>query len=394
MPVTYVTIVLHILTKIFAYITNACWFVLFISTCKTWRKWIYISEYTDTLIHTTITCTLFIGAFAHSSIFIYFYYINAITRYTNSYLTGVISLTILCFVFCFIYYCKYFKVTKMKVRVHGIFVSILVVSMYIHVYWTWKHWYIWILPGITIHITEMIHAHVFGKRDVAKARIHSDSIVELSLHVDDTYIGKTVRLRCPDISIFEWHPFTVTKHKSVYIKRRGDWTRTLYESVFVQHQKNVNVQIDGPYKNMSGEIIKWIQTTHTVLICSGIGITSFIAVLERCYTDFIPKHVHVIVVVKCYDDIVWFDSHRQCLLEKDIEIDIYITDWSQYSMYTRYLESSNIIVGRPDFKHILDKIYLQTHSTCNNIHVFYSGNDNLYNSLRHIIKDYSIFSLH
>jgi predicted ferric reductase/plastocyanin len=58
-------------------------------------------------------------------------------------------------------------------------------------------------------------------------RIHTDAQTDFTFRA-----GQYLLLNCPEISKYEWHPFTITSAPeeetvSVHIRTRGDWTRTL-----------------------------------------------------------------------------------------------------------------------------------------------------------------------
>jgi NADPH oxidase len=97
-------------------------------------------------------------------------------------------------------------------------------------------------------------------------------------------VGQYVFLNFPQISLLEWHPFTLAScpsdpHYEVYIKNLGDYTQKL---IFHTNypQKALWVRVEGPYGQIPFEIKNY---THVILICGGIGITPCISFLKEVY---------------------------------------------------------------------------------------------------------------
>lgn len=385
--------ILKTCAKVFAYISSISFSLIVLSTCKTWRRYIYISEYLDKRIHRTLTYTFIISGVAHSVVW---GFLNANSRPV---VTGLVVLGILAILITTVFVTAATRISYIYTCViHLTLTALLVVAMYTHVYSTSGYWYLWILPGILLHIGESVYRNLLGGSVVTKVRIHSDNVLELKFSekdLDDSYIGQTIWLKCPDIDLLEWHPFTVTSERSVYIKRRGDWTNKLYGDVYgdTKRRPQLQVLVDGPYKNIANYITKTIHVNDTVLVCSGIGITNFVSVLQQCCIIPPLKKLYVIVIVKNCDDITWLlpvITRLQCIT--NIHVNIWITDFTKPSKYTRYLSKYN--VGRPDFQKLFHHIYTQSMQTNSRIHVFYSGKLELYTSIKRVLHDYDTFILH
>lgn len=88
--------------------------------------------------------------------------------------------------------------------------------------------------------------------------------------------GQYVFLQVPEISFFQWHPFTVSecidKDFKLHIKTDGDWTSKLRE---LKNLKNIGV--DGPY---GAPAQRFYDFDQTIIIGSGIGVTPFSGILN------------------------------------------------------------------------------------------------------------------
>jgi predicted ferric reductase len=99
------------------------------------------------------------------------------------------------------------------------------------------------------------------------------------------YIGQYVFLNFPQLSLLEWHPFTLAScpsdpfHK-VYIKNLGDYTRNLIFHATHSNSKKLWVRVEGPYGKIPFQIENY---THIILICGGVGITPCISFLKEVY---------------------------------------------------------------------------------------------------------------
>jgi predicted ferric reductase len=96
--------------------------------------------------------------------------------------------------------------------------------------------------------------------------------------------GQYILLQVPDISFFQWHPFTVSYCKGdvlhVHIKFEGDWTTALKD---LSEDRNIRVGIDGPF---GAPAQRFYDYSHSIIIGGGIGITPFSAILADLEDHF------------------------------------------------------------------------------------------------------------
>ncbi|KAJ7621000.1 FAD-binding domain-containing protein [Roridomyces roridus] len=107
-------------------------------------------------------------------------------------------------------------------------------------------WRYWIVGGV-IWITERILREVRSRHFtyISKVIQHPSDVVELQIKKDKTKAraGQYIFLNCPEISYFQWHPFTLTSapeedYLSVHIRVVGDFTRALARSVGCEFDDN------------------------------------------------------------------------------------------------------------------------------------------------------------
>lgn len=100
------------------------------------------------------------------------------------------------------------------------------------------------------------------------------------------FSGQYVRINIPELSLLQWHPFTITsapeqKTFSVNILASGDWTNKLYKLAQDRKKEGLPfppIRVDGPFGSASEQVFSY---KHIVMIGAGIGATPFISVLRH-----------------------------------------------------------------------------------------------------------------
>ncbi|TKY55030.1 Respiratory burst oxidase-like protein F [Spatholobus suberectus] len=125
--------------------------------------------------------------------------------------------------------------------------------------------------------------------DILKASLYPGKVLYLKMQKPEGFkfqSGMYIFLQCPQISPFEWHPFSVTSgpqddYLSVHIRTLGDWSYQIYdlfqEAVLSRSQGCPKLYIDGPYGSSAQDHVKY---DILVLIGLGIGATPFISILK------------------------------------------------------------------------------------------------------------------
>ena len=140
--------------------------------------------------------------------------------------------------------------------------------------------------GVVLWIFDvLIRVHVVrrNRRKVERAEITQipPCLVKISFQRHNFYYkaGQYVFLCVPSLSIWEWHPFSISSSPnedivSLHARVLGDWTLRLY-NLNKDHESGTsmwNIWIDGPYGNCSLDIDGKEYKTF-LLISGGIGIT-------------------------------------------------------------------------------------------------------------------------
>ncbi|KAI5475801.1 hypothetical protein MNV49_000812 [Pseudohyphozyma bogoriensis] len=250
-----------------------------------------------------------------------------------------------------------------------------------------KFWY-------THHLCEMAHWASLRERVMREVRSrhrtyiskvvhHPNNVVEIQIKKEKTTTraGQYIFLNVPEISYFQWHPFTLTSapeedYISVHIREFpvfsrhrldhslmlttlpagivGDFTRALALALGCNLDKKgekegdrgaevvnppVNkvlprVMVDGPFGSASEDVFKF---EVSVLVGAGIGVTPFASILKSIwYRLNFPsekktrlRKVYFIWICRDFNQLEWFQSLLLAIEEQDlsnfIEIHTYVT---------------------------------------------------------------------
>lgn len=126
----------------------------------------------------------------------------------------------------------------------------------------------------------------------AYLNVVSDSVVEVTfpkLKGFDYNPGQYVYLAVPEISLFEWHPFSLCSSPNepdvyLYIRVAGTWTAALH--VLAHKQKEVAILLDGPYGNFGIDLADKDRYRAVMLVGGGIGVTP----LQSICTHLMSEH--------------------------------------------------------------------------------------------------------
>ncbi|KAM0751200.1 NADPH oxidase B [Meredithblackwellia eburnea MCA 4105] len=225
----------------------------------------------------------------------------------------------------------------------------------------WKYW-IW---GGAIYIYERILREVRARHRtyISKVILHPSKVVEIQIKKEKTTTraGQYIFLNCPEVSYWQWHPFTLTSapeedYISVHIRIVGDFTEALARALGCQlptkgekQSKDVGAQVvppplnkvlprvmvDGPFGSASEDVFKF---EVSILCGAGIGVTPFASILKSIWyrLNFPEKgkrtrlqKVYFFWICRDYDSFEWFQSLLSAIEEQDleqrIEIHTYLT---------------------------------------------------------------------
>ncbi|KAK3608414.1 hypothetical protein CHS0354_035417 [Potamilus streckersoni] len=128
---------------------------------------------------------------------------------------------------------------------------------------------------------------------ILKVVKHPSNVFELQMRKKGFTMGpgQYIFIKCPTVSHFEWHPFTLTSapdddYFSVHIRQVGNWTNAVAKAVHVDSEeveKNLKlprISVDGPFGTATEDIFNY---EVDVFIAAGIGVTPFASVLRHIW---------------------------------------------------------------------------------------------------------------
>ncbi|KAK8236258.1 ferric reductase NAD binding domain-containing protein [Phyllosticta capitalensis] len=226
------------------------------------------------------------------------------------------------------------------------------------VFWLW-----WMYGGF-LYLAERIAREVRGRHQtyVSKVVQHPSNVCEIQIKKENTKTkaGQYIFLCCPEVSVWQYHPFTLTSapeedYISVHVRCVGNFTRSLaralgcdFESkdgAVVSAAKDEDsvdpslrrvlprVYIDGPFGSASEDVFKF---EIAVLVGAGIGVTPFASILKSIwYRLNYPqsktrlRKVYFFWICRDFGSLEWFRSLLMAIeaqdLEHRIEIHTYLT---------------------------------------------------------------------
>jgi predicted ferric reductase len=188
-------------------------------------------------------------------------------------------------------------------------------------------------------------------------------------------VGQYVFLNFPQVSIFEWHPFTLASSPNepyfeVYIKNLGDYTRELIY-YFSNTRNPIWIRVDGPYGKWPFD---YTQYTHITFICGGVGITPCISFIRNVYGSSRSigclEDIYLVWCCTKETESEWIKHELSKIIDSEtteeqntprFHLYVFITDQKQ-------LKNNTLHSGRPDIQSVFNLMEQQmtneTHKGC------------------------------
>ena len=396
------------IAKASAMLININILLILISVCKIYRKFIYINKSLIKLLHKYLGLSLIFWSLIHSIA----HYINFNTNKMGKLLitsgAGLTGNLIMLFIFVisisiFVKNNSYFYILHNISSIlciiilcfHGTFCTIKYNINTCPDSQSWK----WLLSGIIIIFVEKIYKYscITSSNSIIKI---TNNLYQINLKLSKNFCGKLIYINIPTINKFEWHPFITSSYNSyksevsIHVKGNGDWTNKIIK--YLNTKSLIKLKIDGPYYNLPKNFTKNILNEPSVLITSGIGITSFSHILQEISNKSVTiSKLYLIIILKTPDDITWFIPILELLFtKKNMHILFYFTNVPTNENHNIHFPFK-FNYGRPNFNNLLDTIFINNLFNPPNmfINIYFSGNRLILQELQNITKNNKIFRL-
>jgi predicted ferric reductase len=130
--------------------------------------------------------------------------------------------------------------------------------------------------GVDLFIRSIVMARTRYPRK-ATLKLVSDTVIELTFPKTTAFAynpGQYVHIAIPEISWLQWHPFSISSSPkqrvvTLHIRIAGNWTKQLLE--LYKKQTEVSILLEGPYGNLSIDLMTDRKYKNVMLISGGIG---------------------------------------------------------------------------------------------------------------------------
>lgn len=219
----------------------------------------------------------------------------------------------------------------------------------------WEYW----MYGGFAYLLERVLREVRGRHKtyVTKVIQHPSNVVEIQMHKErtKTRAGQYIFLCCPEISIWQYHPFTLTSapeedYISVHVRMVGNFTKALGKALGCEEGRGgrggdssaekqrsevvsmapgagltkllPRIYVDGPFGSASEDVFKF---ETAVLVGAGIGVTPFASILKSIWyrmssgkdSDTRLRKVYFFWVCRDFGSLEWFKSLLMAIEAQD-----------------------------------------------------------------------------
>ena len=277
---------------------------------------------------------------------------------------------------------------------------------------------LFMFPGVLYFIERVFCFEIIGRTRtvIRKVKIHPPGDI-LEIQFEKSLLksngvwtykpGHYVYLNVPALSLFQWHPFTLTScpddsYMSVHIHTTGDWSKGILDLMKSSYDKSKaaernrrfngiasptslpRLHVAGPYCAPADQVF---QYEAVVLVGAGIGITPYMSILRAFrYRSQHPaglkrtKRIYLIWIcrdVQTFKCMKYFLEHLEREFKTgenvaDVHVSLYWTAKSVMpeTCYNIYLHSNDdidpltglktkTVVGRPKWRQLFTEIHSQ-----------------------------------
>jgi len=149
----------------------------------------------------------------------------------------------------------------------------------------WPMFGYWLAFPTLMVLLERLNRFIMGFRRIsATLEILDEETVAITAEIPKTRLwpykaGQYVLVQVPKISLFQWHPFTISTSSSntfqVHIKADGDWTCAL-RKLAKEGTTSLKIGLDGPF---GAPAQRFYDFEYSIVFGAGIGVTPFSGIL-------------------------------------------------------------------------------------------------------------------
>jgi predicted ferric reductase len=150
----------------------------------------------------------------------------------------------------------------------------------------WPMFGYWLaFPTLLVLVERIVRVAMGFHRIPATLRVIDSDTVEIRATIPSERIwkyeaGQYIFLQVPRLSLFQWHPFTVSvcigNEMQVHIKTDGDWTGRLRDLANGSAPTPIHIGINGPF---GAPAQRFADFSHSIVVGAGIGVTPFSGIL-------------------------------------------------------------------------------------------------------------------
>ncbi|KAL5356418.1 FAD-binding domain-containing protein [Aspergillus floccosus] len=150
----------------------------------------------------------------------------------------------------------------------------------------WPMFGYWLaFPTLLVLVERAVRIALGFHRIPATLRAIDGETVEITATIPSERIwkyeaGQYIFLQVPKLSLFQWHPFTVSvcigNEMQVHIKTDGDWTGRLRDLANGTAPTPIQIGINGPF---GAPAQRFADFSHSIVVGAGIGVTPFSGIL-------------------------------------------------------------------------------------------------------------------
>jgi len=260
--------------------------------------------------------------------------------------------------------------------------------------------FIYMLPGVLLYVADRIVRSYIGRKRPAEviSMIKNGDVVRIEMKKEKMKFlsGQYVFINIPQISKYDWHPFTISSPPThlpdsftIHVKQLGTFTDRVQTDIFppgsqgwveLQNPQSVQILVDGPYGRPA---IVPDDYEIVTLVCGGVGVTPMLSMLQNIYDRMRMKDASL-VTQKVY--LIWtIKTIHMFELFQYIFTDIKQSEFAScFSLYIHIsqgkIEEPGYQIGRPNLNEYFEKIIGEAPSVTR-IAVFTCGPDELTNDV-------------